>query len=217
VIVEPLELRTALLGASQDAGLDANSFVVWIVDARCPAGATPMAYLQPAGCVRSDTVQVFRAVGEERAGAFAGSAHRLAVWRELPGVPGAALGTMLRHELAHAARWEWSGAAFYEADDRLRAGLDGASYAQLPTEREANASAASYARRTLSAAELAELAARPELTGLLAAEPPADVVRETLALLGHDVVVARGALAGPVAGLRLEVIAPLPAASGGMS
>ena len=87
---------------------------------------------------------------------------------------------MLRHELAHAVRWEESGSAFYEADERLRAAAGSCAYAQLPTEREANAAAAAYARHALTPVELAELASAPELAGLLAAAPPADVVRETL-------------------------------------
>src|SRR5437762_9262112 len=172
--------------ACRDAAIEPGSCVVWIVDARRPEGSTPIAYLHPAGLVRDDTVQVFRAIGDERARAFQGAAHRLAVWRHLPGLPEAALGPMLRHELAHAVRWEESGTAFYEADERLRAAAGGSAYAQLPTEREANAAAAAYARHTLTPVELAGLAAAPELAGLLTAAQPADVVRETLVLLGED-------------------------------
>jgi hypothetical protein len=207
VIVDPLDLRTLLPRACRDADLEPSGFVAWVVDARQPVGATPIAYLQPAGGVRDDTVQVFRAVGAERADAFAG-AHRLAVWRELPGLPEAALGTLLRHELAHAARWERSGSAFYEADERLRAVLDGASYTQLPTEREANAAAAAYAERTLTAVELAELASAPELGALFAARPPDDVVAETLALVGERVAVGRARLTARVDGPLVEVVAP---------
>ena len=94
-----------------------------------------MAYLQPAGFVWPDTVLVFRAVGAERAQRFHLAAHRLAVWRELPGIPEAALGPMLRHELEHARRWERSGTHFFEADDLLRAAVreaGGHGYAALP-------------------------------------------------------------------------------------
>ena len=109
--------------------------------------------------MRDDTVQVFRAVGRARVRRFAGSAHRIALWRELPELPRAALGPMLRHELAHAVRWELSGTAFYEADERLRAAVGGAGYPLLPTRPQANAAAAAYARRVLRASELERLAA----------------------------------------------------------
>jgi hypothetical protein len=215
VTVEPSDLRTALTRACRHAALDPATFVVWIVDATRPAGATPLAYLQPAGEVRDDTVLLFRAVGAERARAFARRAHRIAVWCRLPGLPETALGPMLRHELAHARRWEESGTAFYEADERLRAAVGGTSYARLPTEREANAAAAAYARQTLGGADLARLETVPELADLFAAEPPDDVVGETLALLGEDVDVARERLE-PGAGTVIEVVAPILATSGGM-
>jgi hypothetical protein len=214
VIVDPAELRPVLARACRHAALDPATFVVWIVDATRPAGSTPLAYLHPDGEVRNDTVLVFRAVGSERAAVFARRAHRIAVWRDLPGLPEAALGPMVRHELAHARRWEESGTAFYEADERLRAAVGGRSYAQLPTEREANAAAAAYARRWLGSADLARLASLSELAELLAAEPPDEVVGETLALLGAEVDVRRGRLE-PV-GTVIEVVAPMPAASGGM-
>jgi hypothetical protein len=187
VIVEPDRLRAELERACADAGLAPASVVAWLVEATRPAGATPVAYLHPAGRVRAGTVLVFRAVGEERAARHAATAHRLAVWRRLPGLPEPALGPMLRHELEHARRWERSGTAFYEADERLRARVGADGYAALPTEREANAAAGGYARRVLAAAELAELAGPAELGELLRAEPPADVVAETLALLGEPV------------------------------
>jgi hypothetical protein len=215
VTVAPSDLRTALTRACRHAALDPATFVVWIVDATRPAGATPLAYLQPAGEVRDDTVLLFRAVGAERARAFARRAHRIAVWCRLPGLPETALGPMLRHELAHARRWEESGTAFYEADERLRAAVGGTSYARLPTEREANAAAAAYARQTLGGADLARLETVPELADLFAAEPPDDVVGETLALLGEDVDVARERLE-PGAGTVIEVVAPILATSGGM-
>jgi hypothetical protein len=186
VTVDPQLLRAELARACEDAGLDPRAWVVWIVDAARPAGTTPIAYLHPAGEVRPDTVLVFRAVGAERARSHRLVAHRLAVWRELPGMPDAALGPMLRHELEHAWRWERSGTAFYEADERLRAVAGSAGYARLPTEREANAAALAYARRTLTAPELEELRACGEFADLLAGDPaPADVVEATLALLGE--------------------------------
>jgi hypothetical protein len=212
VIVDPLDLRTVLMRVCRDAGIDAGACVVWVVDAERPPGATPIAYLQPAGEVRADTVLVFRAVGAERAGAFAGSAHRFAIWRELPGLPEVALGPMLRHELAHAARWELSGALFYAADERLRAAAGSADYEQLPTEREANAAAGAYARTALTTPELAELATVPELAAVLAVPgPPADVVGETLTLLGEVLEVEQLHLEPRVHGPLVEVVAPAPA------
>lgn len=184
--VDPDRLRTELERACEDAGLDPRAWIVWIVDAVRPAGTTPIAYLQPAGEVRSNTVLVFRAVGSERVDPYRLTTHRLAIWRELPGLPDAALGPMLRHELEHARRWERSGTAFYEADERLRTSVGRSAYAQLPTEREANSAAAVYARRTLSAPQLTELQACGEFADLLAGEPaPADVVAATLALVGE--------------------------------
>jgi hypothetical protein len=215
VIVDATQVRTELTRACAHAGLDPATFVVWIVEAERPAGSTPLAYLQPAGDVRDDTVLVFRAVGAERAGANARTSHRIAVWRSLPGIPDPALGPMLRHELAHARRWEESGTAFYEADERLRSAVTGASYAQLPTEREANADAAAYARASLGKAELALLGPVPELADLFAADAPADVVGETLALLGERVA-AVGQRLEPGA-LVVEVVAPVLAASGEMA
>jgi hypothetical protein len=215
VIVEPSDLRTALTRACSHAGLDPAAFVVWIVDATRPPGSTPLAYLQPAGEVRDDSVLVFRAVGAERARAYARKAHRIAVWRNLPGIPDVALGPMIRHELAHARRWEESGTAFYEADERLRSAVDGASYAQLPTEREANADAAAYARESLADVDLARLATVPALAELLAGRPAGDVVAETLALLGERVAVVPERLE-PGADMLVELVEPAVAASGGM-
>lgn len=189
MIVEPSDLRAALVRGCDDAGLDPATVMAFVVEAARPPGATPLAYLHPHGAVRPDTVQVFRAVGTERTAAYAGR-HRLAVWQRLPRLPAAALAPMVRHELAHAARWERSGPAFYAADERLRAATGGHAYAQLPTEREANAAAAAFARRTLTVEELTQLASVRELVDLLAATPPADVVGETLALLGEGVALA---------------------------
>lgn len=211
MIVDPFDLPAVLMRACRDAGIEPGTCVVWIVDARRPDGSTPVAYLHPRASVRDDTVQVFRAVGAGRADAFKGS-HRLAVWRELPGLPEPALGPMLRHELAHALRWEQSGTSFYEADERLRAAADSSTYARLPTEREANAAAAVYAHHALTEVELAELAAIPELADLLVAEAPADVVAETLALLGDVVDVTPGRVEPREGGPVVELVAPATAA-----
>jgi hypothetical protein len=183
-------LRTELVAACGDAGVDPRSVVVYVVPGRRPEGTTPLAYLNPAGVVRPDTVAVFRAVGAERAGLDAGRAHRLAVWRELPGFPAAALGPMLRHELEHARRFELSGPAFFEADDLLRAAVraaGGHGYMLLPSELEANAASAAYAARVLTAAQLDDLRAVPECAALLdGAVVPPDVVEATFAALGPD-------------------------------
>jgi hypothetical protein len=180
-------LQLALIAACGDAGIDPASVAVFVVGSRRPEGTTPLAYLHPAGRVRSDTVAVFRAVGAERAERHAGSAHRLALWGELPGFPEHALGPMLRHELEHARRFEQSGPRFFEADDLLRAAVraaGGLGYASLPSEVEANAAAAVYAGRVLAPGQLAELRAVPDCAALLDGEaPPADVVEETLASL----------------------------------
>lgn len=214
VIVDPFDLRPVLMLACRDAGIEAGTCVVWIVDARRPEGSTPIAYLHPGGSVRDDMVQVFRAVGAGHADAFKGS-HRLAVWRELPDLPEPALGLMLRHELAHALRWEQSGTSFYEADERLRAAADSSTYPRLPTEREANAAAAGYAQHALSQDELAELASIPELADLLVAEAPTDVVAETLALLGEVVDVTPGRLEPREGAPLVELVAPATAARTG--
>jgi hypothetical protein len=161
--------------------------VAFVVPVVRPEGTTPLAYLHPGGVVRPETVAVFRAVGAEHASLGGRPAHRLALWGELPGIPGCALAPMFRHELEHARRFERSGPRFFEADDLLRAALrsaGGDGYASLPSEVEANAASAAYAARTLTAAELRELGACDDCDGLLApAVPPADVVGETLAAL----------------------------------
>jgi len=186
-MLDPVRLRSELLAACADAGIEPGSVVVFVVGSRQPDGTTPLAYLNPAGEVRPDTVVVFRAVGAARAAAYAGKAHRLAVWAELPEFPERALGPMLRHELEHARRFELSGPAFFEADDLLRAAVraaGGHGYAQLPSELEANAASARYAARILSGPQLAELRAVPECTALLdGSAPPPDVVEATLAAL----------------------------------
>lgn len=180
-------VRHALIDACEDAGLEPASLAVFVVDARRPGGTTPMAYLQPGGFVWPDTVLVFRAAGAERVHRHHLQAHRLAVWRDLPGIPAAALAPMLRHELEHARRWERSGPRFFEADDMLRAAVraaGGRGYAALPSELEANAASAAYAQRTLSATELDQVGACSDCEGLLGgASPPADVVEATLAEL----------------------------------
>jgi hypothetical protein len=126
----------------------------------------------------------------------------------MPTFPDAALGPMLRHELEHACRWERSGTAFYEADERLRARYGRDSYTALPTEREANAAAALYAHRVLTAAEIAELLACGEFDALFAAEPTPDVVETTLALLGERVPASGSPLSAFDGGPRIELVRP---------
>jgi len=183
-VLDHARLRSELDAACADAGVDPASVIVFVVPLRRPEGTTPLAYLNPAGSVRPDTVVVFRAVGAARAAAYAGTAHRLAVWKELPEFPAAALGPMLRHELEHARRFERSGPAFFDADDLLREAVraaGGHGYAQLPSELEANAASAAYAARVLTAAELAELRAVPECAALLDGSAPSfEVVDATL-------------------------------------
>jgi hypothetical protein len=183
------QLTHELLDAAGDAGIAPASLVVYLVDARRPPGTTPIAYLQPAGVLRRDTVVVFRAAGAGRVAAHRLRAHRLALWRDLPGVPSAALAPMLRHELEHARRFERSGPRFFEVDDLVRAavrGAGGAAYARLPSEREANAAAAAYARARLDRDELAAVAAWPECAELVAAAAPdGEVVEATLAALAR--------------------------------
>jgi hypothetical protein len=180
-------LRKDLVAACGDAGVEPGSVIVFVVPFRQPEGTTPLAYLNPAGEVRPDTVAVFRAVGAARAAGHAGVAHRLAVWHDLPEFPASAVGPMLRHELEHARRFELSGPAFFEADDLVRAAVragGGHGYALLPSELEANAASAAYAARVLSPAQVAELRAVPECAALLdGATPPPDVVEATLAAL----------------------------------
>jgi hypothetical protein len=189
-------LGSELVGACGDAGIAACSLVVYVAAASRPPGTTPLAYLNPAGAVRPETVAVFQAVGAGRAERDRGQAHRLAVWRELPGIPPAALGPMLRHELEHARRFELSGPRFFEADDLLRAAVRGAgheAYAALPSELEANAASAAYAARTLAAVELDELRAVPECASLLdPSVAPADIVGATLTELARRRELPRG-------------------------
>lgn len=183
------QLTRELLDAADDAGIAPASLVVFVVDARRPPGTTPIAYLQPAGVLRPDTVVVFRAAGAGRVAAHRLRAHRLALWHDLPGVPAAALAPMLRHELEHARRFERSGPRFFEVDDLVRAAVrdaGGSGYARLPSEREANAAAAAYARARLDADELAAVAAWPECADLLRPDAPdGDVVEATLAALAR--------------------------------
>jgi hypothetical protein len=187
VVLDLDHLRSQLDAACADAGVDSRSVVVFVVPSRQPEGTTPLAYLNPGGEVRPDTVAVFRGVGAARAARHARTAHRLAVWRELPGFPAAALGPMLRHELEHARRFELSGPAFFEADDLLRAAVraaGGHGYALLPSELEANAASAEYASRVLSSSQLAKLRTVPECAALLdGAAPPLDVAEATLGAL----------------------------------
>jgi len=191
-------LEHELRACSEDAHIDPASVVVFVVDAVRPPGTTPLAYLQPAAMVRSDTVVVIRLVGSARLDPFGLRAHRFGIWRALPGIPEVALGPMLRHELEHARRFERSGPSFFEADERLRdavsrAGGDG--YARLPSEREANASASIYAAKTLSATGRRAVADCDACAGLLTPEPPpGDVVEETLVELAR--LARRGELRG---------------------
>ena len=182
------QLDPALLEACADAGIRPASVVVYVVSLRRPAGTTPLAYLHPGGVVRPNTVAVFKVVGG-RAEEDRLNAHRLAVWGELPGIPEVALGPMLRHELEHARRFERSGPRFFEADDLLRAAVGAAGgdgYAELPSELEANAATAAYARQTLSASEREELRRLPDCAAMLTIDPPPkDVVEATLAELSR--------------------------------
>jgi hypothetical protein len=135
-MVELARLRLELAAACEDAAVDPATLVVWVVAVARPPGTTPLAYLQPAGEVRADTVRVFRAVGTARAAAYGQTAHRLALWSGLPGLPEVALGPMLRHELEHACRWERSGPRFFEADDLLRDAVRGGGRRRLRAASE---------------------------------------------------------------------------------
>jgi hypothetical protein len=180
-------LAAELTAAADDAGIRPGSLAVFVVDGARPAGTTPMAYLHPAGHVWPDTVSVFRSVERELVEHHHLAAHRLALWGELPGVPAAALGIMLRHELEHARRWERSGTPFFEADELLRVAVrnaNGAGYGGLPSELEANAASTAYAACTLRPPELDELRACADTAALVdAPPPPGDVVEATLAEL----------------------------------
>lgn len=198
-MIDLQRLPDVLADCCLDAGLDPSSFVVFVVEATRPPGATPLAYLHPGAEVRPDTVRVFRFVTAERARRHGGD-HRLAVWRELPGVPRPALGPMLRHEVEHARRFERSGPAFFEADELLRRHVDregGHAYALLPSEREANAASSVYAARRLSASECEAVLGCSDCVNLLGASPPpADVVAATLTLLAELVALAPAATGG---------------------
>jgi hypothetical protein len=187
VLVQLDRLRAELIDACDDASLAPRDLVVWVVDAAWPVSTTPIAYLRPGGPLNS--LAVLEAVGTGRLDAHRSTAHRLALWRELPGIPEPALGPMLRHELEHARRWERSGPAFFDQDDRLRAAVrlvGGKGYAELPSEREANAAAAGYARRRLSAVELEELRSTPACANLLGAAPVSTEPAAAIFRLEHD-------------------------------
>ena len=179
-------LLSLLAACCADATLDPRTFAVFVVDARRPEGATPMAYLHPEGEVRDDTVLVYRAVGAEQAARHRNVRHRLALWADA-GVPDLAVPAMIRHEVEHARRWERSGGAFFEADGMLRAAVSdsgGSGYSRLPSEVEANLAAAAFVRRTMGERALRALAAIDETGALVAAVPTADdVVESTLAQL----------------------------------
>ncbi|HWE81880.1 MAG TPA: hypothetical protein VG265_09535 [Gaiellaceae bacterium] len=176
-----------LTRACRDAGIEPGSAVLFAVDAPRPVGTTPIAYLNPAGFVWPDTVAVFRAAGRERVQEYHLAAHRFAIWRDLPGIPGTALGPMLRHELAHARRWELSGTRFFEADELLRGAVrdaGGEGYTSLPSEREANAASAEYAARILAPLGVSELRGLSECSALVTGAPvPDDIVAATVAAL----------------------------------
>ena len=188
--VEPDRLRDELTTAAADARIDPGSLVVWIVDEPRPAGTTPLAYLQPAGFVEPETVRVFRAVGAQRAVVHRLSAHRLAIWRDLPGIPEWALGPMLRHELEHARRWERSGPRFFEADDLLRAAVraaGGDGYTALPSGARGQRRVGGV-RSTGASGRPARRAARGRWScgpWSRPDRPPADVVEATLAELAR--------------------------------
>lgn len=185
------KLAASVGAGCADAALDPASFVVFVIDQVRPPGTTPVAYLQPEGVLLPETVAVFQAVGAGRLEPHRLRAHRLAIWRGLPGIPPAALGPMLRHEIEHARRFERSGPAFFDLDQLLRGEVDeaaGEGYASLPSEQEANFAASLFARRTLTPAELAEMGTCADCAGLLDAEAPAqDVVAATLEALGSRV------------------------------
>ncbi|MEI8106048.1 MAG: hypothetical protein WCH31_09460 [Actinomycetes bacterium] len=189
MIVDEGRLAAQLPAACSDAGLDPRTLVVFLVHATRPDGTTPLAYLHPEGFVTPETVAVFRFVGAERVARHRLTAHRLAIWAEIPGVPEVALGPMLRHELEHGRRWERSGTRFFEADEHLRAAVrrsGGRGYPDLPSEREANAASGAFAAATLTPGDVTEVASCAEVAPILArVEPPTDVVTATLAQLAE--------------------------------
>ena len=180
-----------VVATRQDAGIRSTDPAV---EPRGPgkglAAGRPTLERLVAAYVTAETAAVFRAVGSIRAQEHHLRGHRIALWQHYPDVPDAALSVMVRHELEHAARWRRSGTAFFEADEELRALVRGdhAAYAVLPSEREANAASAAYARRVLADAEVEAILVVEDYADLVAGvAAPADVVEETLAeLAGND-------------------------------
>jgi hypothetical protein len=145
------ELRNAWDRARDDAGLDRRDCVIFLVKARMPRGRAEAGYYRPGGPDGPHdwlSPSVIRHVPPETLERYE-HRHRVAIWSEIPGAPYALVDPLLRHELEHAAQWQRHGRSFSDLDGYLRDVLDARSdfqrYLRLPSEREANLAAATYA------------------------------------------------------------------------
>jgi hypothetical protein len=128
-----------------------------------PAGAAEAAYYRP-GPPDAPHHQlipsIFRSIPPEILELY-GNRHRVAIWSEIPGAPFALLEPLLRHELEHGAQWQRHGRPFSDLDGYLREAWDARSnperYLQLPSEREANLAAATFAQARLDEEHLGRL------------------------------------------------------------
>lgn len=148
-------LRVAWDSARDDAGLDRRDCAIILVKARMRSGAAEAAYYRPG---RSDgphdelVPSVLRSVPPDVLERYE-SRHRVAIWSDIPGAPYVLLDPLLRHELEHAAQYQRHGRPYSDLDGHLRDVLEAhanpARYLQLPSEREANLAATSYASARL--------------------------------------------------------------------
>lgn len=146
-------LEAEWLAALDDAGLTADSFVLYPLDGAQAQNHAGAFWFAPWRCASTCEIPDpdRRAEVNDPANRHL---HRIAIWCD---VEPAVLGARLRHELEHARQWKHYGASIFGLYDlvnrvleRKAGGLDGCGgwYVNaIPAEQDANAAAAMFLRR----------------------------------------------------------------------
>jgi hypothetical protein len=172
-----------LRAALADAGVNEAASVLVLVAGAPPADAVEYAYLPPGdwGDLENRVLHDARDCLHEF-----GSLHRFGMYAELD-APTAATAVGLRHEAQHAAQYDQFGRKLFELESILRRAMRRAGrmddYPQIPSEREANRAAGTYARARY--AESVDALAADDRFRQFVEEPAAvaDLLEETVEMI----------------------------------
>jgi hypothetical protein len=135
-----------LTDALADAGVAENTTALFLVAGTPQAEEAEVVYIPPPNVWRINYPLLGR-IGSERLHEY-DQLHRFAAYQEVDDAPLGAIATELRHETQHAVQFNLYGPDFVELNQLLRdlvRATHGAQYEEIPSERDANRTAAKYA------------------------------------------------------------------------